>query len=359
MPFLFGRKKETQKHTRFGKPRRSQVPRTYRGSKLSGTAFTATPSSIEAIQKCYYNLLASLSSYNWAIAGKTVCFRLEWHTNRISPYQGVQPFKTTCGLRRFHQIPQSEDALLQAKMISVTLSQQIKPMALHLLVPARVYPLFFLIPPSFFSWSSLPLVQSILWSLLLQIQGSALDMFHVCANVCTVTINVSSSLWMDLRFFTKSYVCVCQGLALDKEEHNYIHRFIYCESQKVGKVQLYHDSAAMKTAWNLLDSLQSDRRQEPQLVGCASTCSPASANWACLTSWQGTNSVWCLWQTFWDVRPPGVSRIPHQRLFLKGCSLHSLANQLALQGDVHRWQSTSHGLLPDRHRALVCNTRIC
>ena len=96
-------------------------------------------------------------------------------------------------------------------------------------------------------------------------------------------------------------VCVCQGLALDKEEHIYIHRLIYCESQKVGKVQLYHDSAAMKTAWNLLDSLQSDRRQEPQLVGCASTCSPASANWACLTSWQGTNSVWCLWQTFWDV----------------------------------------------------------
>lgn len=147
-----------------------------------------------------------------------------------------------------------------SKMISVTLSPQIKPMALHLLVPARVYPLIFLMPPSFFSWSSLPLVQSILWSLLLQIQGSALDMFHVCANVCTVTINVSSSLWMDLRFFTKSYVCVCQGLALDKEEHNYIHRLIYCESQKVGKVQLYHDSAAMKTAWNLLDSLQSDRR---------------------------------------------------------------------------------------------------
>ena len=111
---LAERKKHKNTHC-FGKPRCSQVPRTYRGSKLSGTAFTATPSSIEAIQKCYYNLLASLSSYNWAIAGKTVCFRLEWHTNRISPYRGVQPFKTTCGLRRFHQIPQSEDALLQAK----------------------------------------------------------------------------------------------------------------------------------------------------------------------------------------------------------------------------------------------------
>ena len=165
--------------------------------------------------------------------------------------------------------------------ISVALSQEIKPMALHWLVPAGVCLLFFSCLCS--SLGLLPLVQSILFCFLLQIQGRTLWICSMFVQQHTpleaIAINASSSNVGS----TLQVTCVsraCPGII----------QIDHCESQKARKVQLYHDSAAMKTAWTLLDSLQSDRRQEPQLVGCASTCSPASANWACLSS-QGTNSA--------------------------------------------------------------------